>query len=516
MASPTVDIAQPTPKSFFQLLTGHPLGFWFIFWGEFAERCSYYGMRAVLATYMASELGLGKASAGLYMSVFIGACYLLPLLGGYLADNFTGKYWIIVAFSIPYIAGHFILGIEDKMYLLIALALLAMGSGVIKPNISTLMGLTYDQRRPGQEQLRTQAFEIFYMSINIGAFISQLAIPHIKERYGYAWAFSFPAWLMVLAFLFFAAGKPFYAKETIVRKEKTPEERALQWQVLARLGGVFGLVMFFWAVFDQSASTWIFYAGTYMTPTISIFGYSFNPEQMQAINPFLIVCLLPLTSLMWNTLTNFGINVRATDKILVGFLLTAATMAVMAYCGFMTGQAELQPKRSVQGEIVRTDSGEPVMEEVFPAERRVSLWWQALAYLFLTIAEILISVTGLELAFVAAPKTMKSFVTSLWLFTVFLANWLINIPMSQLYPHMHPGAYFAMLVAIMLVVSVVFVFVARPFNQSLARYKMAEEPALEAAAIQGAPGAGPLPVSGDASTGIQSAHLREGTQRSET
>jgi len=74
----------------------------------------------------------------------------------------------------------------------------------------------------------------------------------------------------------------------------------------------------------------------------------------------------------------------------------------------------------------------------------------------LTIAEILISVTGLELAFVAAPKTMKSFVTSLWLLTVALANWLLNVPLSQLYPHMHPGNYFAMLAALMGGVIVIF------------------------------------------------------------
>src|SRR2546429_4447824 len=91
--------------SFWHTLLNHPAGFWFIFWGEFAERCSYYGMRAILATYMADQLGLGRGHAGMYMSFFIAACYFLPLVGGYLADNFFGKYWTIVGFSIPYILG---------------------------------------------------------------------------------------------------------------------------------------------------------------------------------------------------------------------------------------------------------------------------------------------------------------------------------------------------------------------------------------------------------------------------
>src|SRR4051812_44130412 len=86
------------PESFLQILLNHPAGFWFIFWGEFAERCSYYGMRAILATYMADKLGFGKGNASMYMSFFFAACYLLPLLGGWIADNYVGKYNTIVWF----------------------------------------------------------------------------------------------------------------------------------------------------------------------------------------------------------------------------------------------------------------------------------------------------------------------------------------------------------------------------------------------------------------------------------
>src|SRR5437773_10171840 len=87
--APDISIA---PKPWHSFITDHPIGFWFIFWGEFAERCSYYGMRAILAIYMADVLGLGKALSGTYMAVFMGACYILPLAGGYVADNVLGKY----------------------------------------------------------------------------------------------------------------------------------------------------------------------------------------------------------------------------------------------------------------------------------------------------------------------------------------------------------------------------------------------------------------------------------------
>src|SRR5947209_10894407 len=113
-------------------LKSHPAGFWFIFWGEFAERASFYGMKAILTLYMIDILGFGKSNASTIMSLFMAGAYFLPLLGGYLADNFFGKYWTIVGFSLPYILGHVIIGYEDRTFLFIALVLLAMGSGTIK------------------------------------------------------------------------------------------------------------------------------------------------------------------------------------------------------------------------------------------------------------------------------------------------------------------------------------------------------------------------------------------------
>jgi len=104
-----------------------------------------------------------------------------------------------------------------------------------------------------------------------------------------------------------------------------------------------------------------------------------------------------------------------------------------------------------------------MIDWVSPSER-VTVWWQILAYLLLTVAEILISLTGLKLAFVAAPPTMKSFVTACWLAVVFFANLLINAPITRLYSSMSPDVYFAMLAVAMVVVSIAFVFVAKRFN----------------------------------------------------
>jgi len=422
----------------------HPAGFWFIFWGEFAERCSYYGMRAILLLYMTERLGFTDQSASRTMSLFIAGCYLLPLLGGYLADNFFGKYRTIVAFSLPYILGHVILGIESSWYLALALVLLAAGSGVIKPNISTLMGMTYDQQRPGQEQLRSDAFAMFYAAVNIGAAVSSFALPWIRKHWSYQVAFLFPAGLMVVAFLVFALGKPYYAVEKIERKRLSPEERWERLRVLGRILGLFLVVAMFWSIFDQSASTWTLFARDHLT--LELFGIALEPDQIQALNPVLIVLLLPPITLLWHALPRWGIRLRPTDKMLIGFVLTGLTMAIMAMAGYLAGPTG-----------------------------RVSVWWEIGPYVLITVAEICISVTGLELAFTAAPPALKSFVTACWLLTVFGGN-LLNSEVTPLYDcrieswnvTIGPGPYFAGFALAMVPVTLAFLLIARRFNRQAA------------------------------------------------
>jgi POT family proton-dependent oligopeptide transporter len=418
-------------------LFDHPIGFWFFFWGELAERCSYYGMRAILLLYMIDRLGFSEGQASANMSYFIAACYLLPLAGGYVADNYFGKYRTIVGFSLPYILGHVILGIESVPFLVVALGLLAMGTGVIKPNISTLMGMTYDQQRPGQTRLRSDAFAMFYGAINIGAALSSFAMPWIRTHYGYQIAFLFPAALMVVAFLVFASGKPFYAEEKIERKSLTREERYERLVVLGRIFGLFLVVTFFWSIFDQSASTWTLFARDHLD--LHFLGWTLDADSIQALNPVLIVLLLPPITLFWHFLARMGLSLKPTDKMLIGFVLTAITMAIMSVAGYLAG-----------------------------VDGRVSVLWEVIPYVIITAAEICISVVGLELAFTAAPPSMKSFVTGCWFLTVFIGN-MLNSQITPLYEKLSPGTYFGLFALVMVPVTVAFVLIARRFNRTVAR-----------------------------------------------
>lgn len=338
VASSTASPAAPVVEH--SSLRDHPIGFWFFFWGEFAERCCYYGMRAILLLYMIQILGFDDGRASKVMSYFIAGCYLLPLVGGYVADNFVGKYRTIVYFSVPYIFGQAILGVaslHSEPFLYLSLALLAMGSGVIKPNISTLMGMTYDQRRPGQRKLRSDAFAMFYGAINIGAALSSFCVPWIRNHFGgdsraYAIAFLFPTALMILAFIVFALGKPFYAQETIHRTRVTREEWRERLIVLGRLFSLFLVVTVFWSIFDQSVSTWTLFARDFLR--LELLGFPLSPDQLQAVNPVLIVVLLPPITMLWHLLARLGWDLRPTSKMLIGFTLTTITMAITAWAAF--------------------------------------------------------------------------------------------------------------------------------------------------------------------------------------
>ena len=478
--------------------TSHPPAIWFFFWGEFAERSSYYGMRAILFLYMTSALHMADSRASPIYSAFKMACYFLPLVGGFIADRWIGRYWTIVGFSIPYVAGHFILGIPMEPAMFIALGLLAGGSGVIKPNISTLMGQTYDQKRPGQERLRSAAFLWFYLAINVGALISQLAMPQIRNQYinanlspevraeaaeatakgedvskfasdevrqrAYAIAFQFPAWLMVLSLAVFALGKPFYALEKLERRQLTPEERRLQWQTLRRLFAVFALIVLFWFGYEHNDTLWIAFTRDYVDLRVPFVSMTIAPDQLQFLNALFVIILVPTFNILFARLDPNVKIFTPMRKVLAGFLLTAAAIGLMSLAGFL-----------VEGHTQQILEGGKTVEVT---TTKVSLFWPAAAYIVLTFGEVLLYGTMLEVAYAAAPKSMKGFITACFLLTNTLGN-LLNIPWTTMYGGsltdkaaergpLLPGPFFGVTALVVVAAAVAFVFVGRQFERTRA------------------------------------------------
>jgi amino acid/peptide:H+ symporter len=512
---------------------GHPTALWFFFGGEFAERSSYYGSRAILPLYLTSVLAFSdKDGASIYYWYKM-AAYFLPLLGGIVADRWLGRYWTIVGFSIPFVIGQFLLGIPSPFWCMVALfLLLAPGTGVIKPNISSLLGETYDQQRPGQDSLRITGFQYFYFAINIGALISMFAMPILRDKYGYSTAFQLPAWLMIAALAIFAAGKPFYAKESTIGREKTPEQRQEQ---SATLGLFCVIVLSFaaWFAFDFRTNVLAFAANMGVNiPTtaylggIAVFAMAvvmlaarvyrmFSPEMRSTLSRLFGV--FGLIVLWW-------VAYEHNDSIWVYFARDYMSHAEMAFTvpdwlpGWLGGGTRYEPKADAYQFInslfvlifipvfnIFFKMVDPQMK-TFTAVRRVligffvtslasgvmmyaayrtqggtvlvSAWWMVIAYIVLTAGEVLLYGTMLDLSYAAAPKSMKGFITACFLLTNTLGNF-INSYLTRLYGGSLKDAvedrgplgtvqFFGMSMAIVVVAGVAFYFVGKRFERGSA------------------------------------------------
>ena len=401
----------------------------FIVGNEACERFSYYGMRSLLALYITSVLSKTPDQATAIIHYFIFANYFTPLIGAWISDRIWGRYNTILWVSLSYCAGHGVLamsdafgGVEGKTWCLyVGLALIAFGSGGIKPCVSAFVG---DQFKPEQSHLLQKAYGAFYWSINFGSFFAFLVVPYVKEKAGYGWAFGVPGILMAIATLIFWLGTKHYVRVAPSRETKTagffqvlffalshqsqrqPGQKF--WDVArgrfsddevngaASVGpilGVFALIPPFWALFDQSTSTWVL-QGAKMEP-FKVGPWTVNAEQMQSANPALVMMLVPLFTLVVYPMV--GQLARPLRRMGAGLVLTAASFLIVAW-----------------------------IQQRLDAGIKLSLAWQILPYIVLTAGEVLVSTTGLEFAFTEAGKQMKSTIMSFWLLTVATGNLLVS------------------------------------------------------------------------------------------
>ena len=263
---------------------------------------------------------------------------------------------------------------------------------------------------------------------------------------GNAVALTIPAALMLAAFAAFAVGKKHYPVENVKElPPKTPEQKALERATLGRIAGIFAMIAVFWFVYDQSASTWIYFAKAHMDLSLG-FGFSTTPDQIQGLNPVLIVVLTPIFNAVWESMKHRrgGLEVPDTRKMLIGFFIVIACMAIMAAVGFAAGSG------------------------------KVTVWWLCLATLVITLSELCISVVGLEFAFkVAAPGT-KSVVTAAFLFTVFAGDSVQTVFNKKLWTHIPDGVFFGSQMVIMMVAAAIFYVMARRFERGEAAAAGAE------------------------------------------
>jgi len=422
-----------------------PSGIPFIVANEAAERFSYYGMRAILVIFMTQYLMnpagsldvMGENEAQGYYHLFISAVYFMPILGALLADGVIGKYRTILFLSLFYCAGHFALALDDtRTGLLIGLGLIALGAGGIKPCVSSHLG---DQFGKSNHHLLSKVFGWFYFSINLGAFAAMLIIPWLLSEYGAAVAFAIPGILMLIATAAFWSGRYRFvhipsAGTQFIQEVLSPSGLKL----VLKLGSIYLFVAIFWALFEQTGSSWVLQA---QKMDRVIWGIEVLPSQIQAANPLLIMLLVPLFSYLIYPILNRSFELTALKKISLGLFITAIAFAIPAL---------------IQMQI---DKG------LIP-----HIGWQLLAYLLLTAAEVMVSITCLEFSYTQAPTSMKSFVMALFFMSISLGNLFTSaVNFFMLNPdgsHTLAGAdYFWFFTGIMLLTAILFVFVSQRYQE---------------------------------------------------
>jgi proton-dependent oligopeptide transporter, POT family len=431
----------------------------FIVWNEACERFSFYGMRSILTVYMAQWLLLAEHEAEANYHLFVMACYLTPLVGGWLADRVWGRYRVILWLSLGYVLGHAtIAAFETRWGLAAGLALIALGSGGIKPCVSAYVG---DQFRPEQKKLVERVYALFYWMINLGSFSSTLLIPLLLAWYGPRVAFAIPGVLMAIALVVFLAGRRLYVNvpptgpnphafaKVVARalarrgaappgghwldaaRDRHPAQAVEGAKAVFGIMGVFAAVTAFWALFDQHGSSWVLQA---RRMDLHVLGYTLQASQLSALNPVMVLLIIPLFQRgVFPALERGGVAVTPLRKMTAGMFVSVLSFAAAAL-------VEIAIERGL------APSG----------------LWQIPQYVFLTVGEVLVSVTGLEFSYTQAPRSMKSTIMSIWFLTIAAGN-LLTAWVSQLNRFRGP-AYFWFFTALMGAAAIAFLFVARRYK----------------------------------------------------
>jgi POT family proton-dependent oligopeptide transporter len=413
---------------------GHPIGLFVLFFTEMWERFSYYGMRGLLKLYMVNYLfaasrqvlqggdarvagdpslvwgwetlrqWLGSdpnTTLGAYSSViygwYTGLVYLTPVFGGYLADRYWGQRKTVFIGGVLMAIGHFVMAFENAFFL--ALAFLILGCGAFKPNISTQVGALY----PEGDTRRDGAFTIFYMGINLGAFICNLVCGTLAALYGWHYGFGAAGVGMVLGLGVYAWGQKYLAADqrTQLKTERVASESQKKSQASTlsreewkRVGALLGLCLLnvvFWAVYEQQGNTMQTWADE-RTVWPVLFGFQMPATWFQSFNPLFIFLLAPLLDFFWAWQSKRRSEPSSVGKMAIGSLVLGLSFIVMV----------------VGARVVGDGKG--------------SWFWPVFCTLLLTVGELYLSPIGLSLVTKVSPARIVSMMMGVWFLSSFLGN----------------------------------------------------------------------------------------------
>ncbi|KAL0852259.1 hypothetical protein ABMA28_000469 [Loxostege sticticalis] len=401
---------------------------------EFCERFSFCGLRTILSLYLRNVLCLHENAATVVYHIFIMLCYTMPLMGAILADNFIGRYKVILYFSIIYLIGTVLtccsaippLMLPPTTTSMIGLALIATGTGGIKPCVAAFGG---DQFRLPEENQRLQRFfSTFYCTVNLGGFMGMIVTPALRRSimcFGddacYALGFGFPALLVLVSIVIFVAGKPWYRikqpRDNVTLKfvscawyalmkrlrydrdkdgpplqhwldyasEKYGEKLVADMKIVFSILYLYLPVPIFWSLFDQQGSRWIFQAFRLRS---EVFGVTLIPDQLQVMNPAMVLLMIPVCpGGVWPILP----DLPPLQKMFVGGILAAMAFVSAGILQIGIERSTLQvPAHHQSGLVLLNTLGCPVEvavrgEGVAPVEQHGTALMAPLPHHVLTV-----------------------------------------------------------------------------------------------------------------------------------
>ena len=431
---------------------GHPRGLAYLFATEMWERFSYYGMRALLVLYMlkhlfapqrASEvLGLApfqhalefvfgplapQPLASQIYGFYTGLVYLTPILGGLLADRVLGQRRTVIVGAMLMAIGHFMMASEQLF--LLALGFLILGNGAFKPNISTQVGALY---APGDPR-RDRAFSIFYVGINLGAFLAPLICGTLGEELGWHYGFAAAGVGMTLGLVIYLAATPKLPKDAFEKHATltAPLDRAA-WRSIAALILLFAPVSLFWATYEQQGNTIALWADQFTDR--HFLGTEIPVTWFQAFNPFMIFAFTPFIVALWRRQGKK--EPSTTTKLAIGCLLNGLAYLVMMTAAWTAGGG------------------------------KASWLWLLAYFIVLTIGELYLSPTSLSLVTKIAPTAVLSMMMGVWLSTSFVGGFLAGY-LGTFWSSMEKGNFFLMLAVISTAAGFAISLLRRPLKSVL-------------------------------------------------
>jgi proton-dependent oligopeptide transporter, POT family len=378
---------------------GHPRGLSTLFFIEMWERFSYYGMRAFLILYMVGPLasgGLGfsdKDAASIY-GTYTGSVWGMAILGGIVADRFLGQFNAVLVGGTVIALGHFTLAFKTLPSFYIGLVLIVIGTGLLKPNVSTLVGSLYEQG----DRRRDAGFSIFYMGINSGAFMGPIIAGYLAQRVDWHAGFAAAGVGMVMGLVQYWFGRERLAPglaRIAAEKPATSADRAAASATLTsedwkRVGAIVIFFIFatlFWGAYEQAGSTLNLFADRYTR--LSIAGFSFPSSWFQSVQPIFVILLAPVFAWLWLRLGDR--EPSSPTKLALGLFFVALAFLVLVPAG------------------AAAQSGAGV---------RVSPWWLIVAYFITELGELCVSPVGLSLVTKLSPVRIVGLMMGVW----FLSN----------------------------------------------------------------------------------------------